>query len=166
MGNPMNFLMIPRKLIFAALILLTSGSSLAGGYPPTDIDLRAAYCLPVAKMIASVFGQPPPPNSGAGWSKEDLEFLQTEGDKIMINLSRIQSYLTAKINVDTNAMLIAMNRSKTDMAALDRCEEKKQCVSYFRMKEESDKCYADCNKETGGIGDKQDACSNLTWIPF
>jgi len=166
MGNPMNFLMIPRKLICVALILLTSGSSLAGGYPPTDIDLRAAYCLPVAKMIASVFGQPPPPNSGAGWSKEDLEFLQTESDKIMINLSRIQSYLTAKINVDTNAMLIAINRYKIDMAALDRCTEKKQCVSYFRMKEESDKCHAACNKETGGARDRVSRCADLSWLPF
>ena len=162
----MDFLIFPRKLICVIFALLASGSSLAGGYPPTDIDLRAAYCLPVVKMIASVFGQPPPPNSGAGWSKEDLEFLQTEGDKIMTNLSRIQSYLTAKINVDTNAMLIAMNRSKTDMAALDRCEEKKQCVSYFRMKEESDKCLAACNKETGGARDRVSRCADLSWLPF
>jgi hypothetical protein len=165
MGNRMDFLIFSRKLICVIFALLASGSSLAGGYPPTDIDLRAAYCLPVVKMIASVFGQPQP-NSGAGWSKEDLEFLQTEGDKIMSNLSRIQSYLTAKINVDTNAMLIAMNRSKTDMAALDRCEEKKQCLSYFRMKEESDKCHAACNKETGGARDRVSRCADLSWLPF
>jgi len=161
----MDFLIIPRKLICVALILLTSGSSLAGGYPPTDIDLRAAYCLPVAKMIASVFGQPPP-NSGAGLSKEDLEFLQTERDKVISNLNRVQSYLNAKINVDTNAMLIAINRSKIDMAALDRCEEKKQCVSYFRIKEESDKCHAACNKETGGARDRVSRCADLSWLPF
>lgn len=155
-----------RKRIFTIVfVLLWHIKSFAGGYPPTDIDLRAAYCLPVVKMIASVFGQPPS-NSGAGLTKEDLEFLQTERDKVISNLNRIQSYMTAKINVDTNAMLIAMNRSKTDMAALDRCEEKKQCVSYFRMKEESDKCHAACNKETGGARDRVSRCADLSWLPF
>ncbi len=161
----MDFLIFPRKLICFIFILLASGASLAGGYPPTNIDLRAAYCLPIVKKFANVFGQPPP-NSGAGSRKEDLEFLQTERDKSMTNLSRVQSYLTAKINVDPNAMLIAINRSKIDMEAYDRCTEKKQCESYFRMKEESDRCYADCNKETGGARDRISGCVDLSWLPF
>lgn len=137
----------------------------AGGYPPSDIELKAAYCVDTVTEAAKAWDIPIS-QSDPRLTSESLNFLRTERDKALANLNRLRSYLLPKSKyLDTDALLFAINRSKVDRASLDQCIEKKSCKGGF-ANEKTLKCYDDCNKETGGTIDRLRMCHNIDWLPF
>lgn len=155
--------------IFFAFVfaLLTANNSYAGGYPATDTDLRAAYCMPQAKEIAELQREDISELDEKKLSKEMLDFFRTEREKSFSNLNRLQSYLLPRLKyLDTSALTLAMGRYKTDKGHFEQCMAKKQCMSFFNMPDVLKKCLDDCNVESAGARDRLGACMELNWLPF
>lgn len=156
-----------QLFITLLLVLLTANTSYAGGYPATDTDLRAAYCIPQAKEIAEFHRQGVSELEEKRLSKEMLDFLRTEREKALSNLNRLQSYLLPRLKyLDSSAVTLAMGRHKSDKANYEQCMAKKQCMSFFNMPDVLSKCLDDCNVESTGARDRLAACIELNWLPF
>jgi hypothetical protein len=158
--------MLRLKITFIILFLLGYARAYAGGYPPSDIELKAAYCVDPVTEAAKAWDIPIS-DSDPRFTSENLNFLRTERDKALSNLNRVRSYLMPKSKyLDTDALLLAINRSKADRASFEQCIEKKNCKGDFVANEKILKCYEDCNKDTGGTRDRLRMCHNIDWLPF
>lgn len=148
-----------KKLIFTFLITLVGVSAHAQMQMPTSIDLRASYCIALFQESSPVLEAFIRENPAAKASMSPL--LETSKN----NLSRLQNYLVPRLQfLEPNAILAARNQYLSDKTTIDACSNR-ACGPNFELKSPSE-CKDFCNKETGGIRDKQWACSNLTWIPF
>lgn len=151
------------RLCLGVLVTLTANAH-AAGYPPTDIELRAAYCLTAARQ--QVANLATPDEIREQLKPEQQDFLKAEQAKANANLHRLQSYLLPKKHLNPEALLAAMNRHHADTALLESCSVQLQCFSVARDKKKLQDCYEKCNVETGGTRDRLKACVDLFWLPF
>lgn len=148
-----------KKLMSTLLLTLVGVSAQAQVQMPTPIDLRASYCIALLQESSPVLEVFIRENPAAKASMSPL--LETSKN----NLSRLQNYLVPRLSfLELNAISSARNQYASDKKTVDACYAR-ACGANFEFKGVHE-CHAFCNKETGGIGDKQDACSKLTWIPF
>lgn len=141
-----------------------TATSQAGGYPPTDVELRAAYCLPAARE--QVNNLITPDEILEQLKPQQLEFLRAEQSKANANLHRLQSYLLPKKHLNPEALLAAMNRHHADETLINNCSARLQCLNVVSDKKKQLDCYERCNVETGGSRDRLKACYDLNWLPF
>jgi hypothetical protein len=148
-----------KKLIFALLITFAGASVQAQKYLPDSVDLRASYCI-------ALFQDTNPPIEAFVLENPSAKArLSPVIEANKNNLTRLQNYLVPRLSfLETAALMSARNQFSSDKKTVDACHAR-ACGANFQLKGPTE-CHAFCNKETGGIGDKQDACSNLTWIPF
>lgn len=148
-----------KKLMSTLLLTLIGVSAQAQAQMPTPIDLRASYCIALFQENSPALEAFVRENPTAKASISPL--LETSKN----NLSRLQNYLVPRLQfLEPNAIFAARNQALSDMTTINACTNR-ACGSNFELKSPSE-CKDFCNKETGGIRDKQWACSNLTWIPF
>jgi len=148
-----------KKLIFALLITFAGASANAQKYLPDSVDLRASYC------IALFQDNTPPIEAFVLENPSAKAHLSPVIEANKNNLTRLQNYLVPRIRfLETAPITNARNQYSSDKKTVNSCYAR-ACGANFEFKSPSE-CHDFCNKETGGIGDKQDACSNLTWIPF
>ena len=147
-----------KTIINVALILLSFGQAYAQNYPPSDNDLRTAYCIPIIKsylaVATSALGQVspsyiPPPDSGTP-SHAELAALQ---DQMSATLSRLQAYLLPKLfQLDPTGIAAANSRAQADIRTMD---------SYLNQ------CAKECGTEAFKVlQNRMNACKNPTWLPF
>ncbi len=148
-----------KKLIFTLLITITGASVQAQKKLPDSVDLRASYCI--ALFQDSI----PPLEAFVLENPSAKAYISPVIESNKNNLTRLQNYLLPRIRfLETAPITNARNQYSSDKKTVNACYAN-ACGTKFELKSVSE-CKDFCNKETGGIGDKQDACSNLTWIPF
>ncbi len=136
---------------------------------PTDIELKAAYCLKVTQASVAELGRIAP--TDAAMEKMKGNALRNANDRV----NRLQLYLVPRMQaLEPTAMIGAMNRGEADAA------------NYFRRVEEiADKCTTSCQL-AGATGEAKDkavrcftacigsdelltrisSCPKLNWLPF
>jgi len=128
--------------------------------PPSDIDLKAAYCIEANKAIlAEQSGQDPKPLALAQMASDTRD-----------HINRLQGYLLPRLpDLDALPLLAASQRAQGDIAQLKNlassCQRRAinecgtnggaQCLV---------ESYHSCTK--GELLDRLQSCTNLNWLPF
>lgn len=128
--------------------------------PPSDIDLKAAYCIEANRAIlAEQSGQDPKPPALAQMTSDARD-----------HINRLQGYLLPRVpELDAMPLLAASKRADMDIAQLKslagNCQQRAiaECGSGGGAKclVES---YHSCTK--GELLDRVQSCTNLNWLPF
>jgi hypothetical protein len=130
----------------------------AGSVPPTDIELKAAYCAVVARaQLASVnsIGKTGDANMDAALSK-----MQREGQE---NLDRLRAYILPRMTyLDPVGLLAATRRGQVDAAEAERIARAVggggRCETLTR------ECMAELGNEP--VAQRMRQCASLDWLPF
>lgn len=154
-----------RSALAVAITLATLAGDVAAQQPPTDVELRASFCIGVmqgtaamARGILSGLKPGDPPNDSA------TAMLATSED----NLRRLQSYVVPKMTyLDPAALLLAHKRGQTDVASVETATTTcvNRCTPLLPNHARVDACIAKCRAETP-LFSRLDGCRDLNWLPF
>ena len=148
-----------KNLIFVFLITFAGASVQAQKYLPDSVDLRASYCIALFQETI------PPLETFVVENPSAKALLSPLIEASKNNLTRLQNYLLPRLRfLETVAIMSVRNQYSSDKKTVDACSAR-SCGASFEFKSPTE-CNDFCNKETGGIRDKQHDCSDLTWIPF
>lgn len=147
-----------------ALLPLASWSAA----PPTDVELRAAYCVPVmqnkvqsAEATAAAYPAGPMKDAGVESAAQATD-----------DLNRLRAYIVPKLQyLDSQALLIANTRGQQDVAiaatahraCFARCEPANNPNAAFSPKYLT--CLGSCQRESPAIL-RTGGCTPLNWLPF
>jgi hypothetical protein len=131
---------------------------------PSEIDLRAAYCIPIVQHIVSLlngldreFGPSPPSPAEA---------------ELRADLRRLQLYLLPRLpHLELLGVVTAQMRAKEDLASLDAFAE--TCRAKCRhlqdtpsgRKPSRSSCFEKC-QGTHPANTRIKACSDFDWLPY
>jgi signal transduction histidine kinase len=148
---------------WAIIILLILASRVEARELPSEVDLRAAYCIPYVQQFINAVG-PPETFVQDPEVKEAAEQLLSQ---LTSDLRRLQLYLMPRIrHLDSLGLTTALQRGKEDVGKMyeysktystkcDRPQHKPSQDSCFK------KCMADSPFKT-----RLESCSDLRWLPF
>jgi len=150
----------------AALVFLLAtalGYAQAAKALPSEIDLRAAYCIPYAQYIVSLMDS----------AYREYEWLPAEPlEEVRAVLRRLQLYLLPRLpHLEMLGVLTAQTRAKEDIASLkayaERCRAKcnLQDKLYSERKPSQQSCFEKC-QGTHPANAQMKACSDLGWLPY
>lgn len=144
---------------------------------PTDVELRAAYCVPVVRsrlqtltdyeagieqMLSAALSRTdlaPEQRAKIEGSRRDYRRLREDED---VNLRRLQAYVMPRVSkVDKSALMIAIKRGEADVQTLaargTECE--KSCLG-----DATTTCVDRCIGED--LSARLRPCWSITWLPF
>jgi hypothetical protein len=150
----------------AALVALTFAAGTAGAQsqPPSDNELRAAYCIGVVQVelqymaqIDALFRETVPADKMGEINQQRADTEQ--------RLARLRAYLLPKLShLDAVALTVAKQRADTD-AALAKTEGDKLLKSCpIGPPLEALKCVT--NAPTTEASSRLKACNDTSWLPF
>lgn len=127
--------------------------------PPNDVDLRAAYCLPVVNEQVTVIqsgqsGQPLPPQAERA-VKEMAADAQARSDHLKRYLLPRMPYL------DATALAAAAAQGREDSQRGQ--QDTAQCFSSCERDANPRQCLSSCTTETMT---RVRRCTKLDWLPF
>ena len=144
---------------WAMVILLIFASGVEALELPSEIDLRAAYCLPIVEDLVNGF------QSGINEAKDAVDKAE-QADMLSTaaaNLHRLQLYLVPRMeHLDLMELTIAQKRGKADLSEITHCWD--QCELLMFKPAESSSCHNKCNNSP--LLARIQACSKLSWLPF
>jgi hypothetical protein len=149
------------------IILLMLVSSAEAEQLPSEVDLRAAYCIPIVKHWISVLRplatDPDLKESGVQQVIAEITAEHTE------QLRRLQLYLLPRItHLESLGVTTALKRGEEDRDKLEqyRMTCKTKCKPPANKLAPSEgECIRKCNAENP-LKPRLDACSDLRWLPF
>jgi hypothetical protein len=153
------------------LILTTLPAIALAERPPTDIELRAGYCVPVVKYnIELVTDLVKSMDTGQTASTPELrkmssELLATYNDR----LQRLNNYLVPKAGiVDLVGLQVAINLGAEDVKY---SKEQLPVICSQKCKEHQEgkaimSCISTCGQEDERNMRKNRQCGDLNWLPF
>ena len=152
------------KLCLVWLVsVLASVSSLAQPRAPTDIELKAGYCLGVAKSQIDIV----PHGDFPIHVQTQLDKFQAEATD---RSNRLKAYLVPKLDVvDFTGIFAANSRAKVDVDLSRNDPEVTacilQCLDKSIAKDRLETCTKTC---TSGIErySRIESCKILNWLPF
>ena len=168
---------VKSKIQVFVLLYLTINTvpAFAQEQPPTDIDLKAAYCLGLQisniEMFSSSFSDSEPIDSTFKTLTESLK------DGAIAKRRRLQLYLTTRLPyIDVSGLTAALKAEKEDGARydnvckecqprLDSCDKKvkynhkktKSCIDEWKV------CDSTCFP---GYREKMKSCNDLSFLPY
>ena len=124
--------------------------------PPTDIDLKAAYCLGVTRAQSAAVSSV----DLRGFQQDTRALIDKHAQELKIQDQRLLSYLVPRsIYLDVTGLLTANNRGKADVkASFDLPGE---CERACKDRE----CWATCWKEAP-VSLRTKSCKGATFLPF
>jgi hypothetical protein len=152
--------------------------------PPTDADLKTAYCITVTQSVITnaqeVLRQASPHvnDLDPGIRQVAASTIANANESITLandRLNRLQLYLMPRLQyLDTLALLAAMKRGETDSTKMyemssqlmNRCAS--ECTGPNVIGEAQDnsiKCATDCVVKDEVVA-RVRSCLSITWIPF
>lgn len=155
------------KNLLSFLALLAASAHAQQYQPPSDVDLKSAYCMGVLQSgiaMAQQAIQTEPPGS----DEKFRAIMQGHVSKLQTNLNRVQSYLIPKFPyVDSTGLLAASNRGKIDKQTtqrhwamcIDRCNSKSSTQQQWMS------CEAACDQEEPATS-RVKTCDQIDWLPF
>ena len=163
-----------RRLLPLSLLLLVTAASAQQQYsPPTDNDLRTAYCIPVTKQFIGLTqralseihpDKAPTPELKQSLTKAEAD-LRSGLAKYQANLNRMQLYLLPKLmKLEPLSIAGATHRADEDMQAVAAAAE--QCGAKCNPLPEKTEaeCYASC--PDAALITRIRACGDPNWLPF
>lgn len=156
---------IRRTWSTAAFSLLLSCPALAQN-PPTDVDLKTAYCIGVLEhRIATM-------EDFAKRNKEIEKYSEEMLRQPRSDLHRLRNYLLPRApKLDLDGVVAAKNRGAIDRQAsvrqtefcLDRCPLAAKAGS--PAVDKWNQCLASCGSQEPAVA-REDSCKNVNWLPF
>jgi len=157
------------KRLLVTLFLVSSPAS--GEQLPTQIDLKAAYCIPIVKSYISLISSIDTPGEQSATPREGqpsdeinqlVRKLQSEEQE---RLRRLQLYLVPRLRyLDSASILAAMKSGEEDVARSNAISN--ECQAKCKGSSGS-ACLMDCVKsQKGELTGRMSACSNTGWLPF
>ena len=162
--------------ITAAIVLTlfaATASAQTQYQPPTDNDLRTAYCIVIVKKYVAIMeaalGEIQPEKATTSELKQSLTKTQAETRDSLANsqanLNRMQLYLLPKLmSLEPLAIAGATHRGEEDwqtvIGAADKCASK--CGSL--PEKQANKCSASC--PDAGVVSRLQQCRDPSWLPF
>lgn len=145
---------------------------------PTDMELRASYCIPVVRFDADIYSKiihilvedsqrdPNPKDLTLAQEREKLlADVRRYLDETRSALRRLQLYMIPRlVELDPTSLVIATARAKEDLELIQKivpvCEER--CIKNF-----DSECLDECSKQLiPDIRQRFESCRNLSWLPF
>jgi hypothetical protein len=144
------------RYLFAVLGLALSLPASAALQPPTDIDLKAAYCLRKTQIDLSAL------RPGVTVAVDRL--ISDAQDR----LNRLQSYLLPRLQyLDAAGLLAASKRAEIDNAQVNQQFGNPDPAQQCTPNEAIDACVEKLLKGVDkGLRSRVQACTDLDWLPF
>jgi hypothetical protein len=150
-------------LALALLLLPALGRAQDVKTLPSEIDLRAAYCIPIVQHIISVFRsvghELDPP--------ENKKLVDEVLDGLRADLRRLQLYLLPRLtHLTPLGVVVARRRAQEDLAQLD--DYGKTCSAkcdHLRYKSSWSSCNTKC-QAANPLNPRLQTCSDLGWLPY
>ena len=134
-------------------LLFSPAVAIAQGQLPSDIDLKAAYCIPIARFASQTTVMENLPES----FRKSLRDTKDRGD---VNLRRLNLYLVPRLSqLDVMSLVGAAKSAEEDLGRVNA--EMKLCDSISPV-EEALKCMA---VETEAVK-RVRSCNVLSFLPF
>lgn len=151
-----------RILFFILIISFTQFSFAQERRPPTDIELKAAYCAIVIKDRIELYNRlidnPLLPTSAKN-------VLVKSRNSSMDQLDRIGSYILPRIPyIDLESILLAQNRAKIDTEVDNKPFT--DCLDSCGNKNGFNKICTDKCTQGNENALRIQSCQNLSWLPF
>ena len=159
----------------ASVALLVSAAVFSPGSSnaqrlPTNVELKAAYCVKVTQVMIAVTEAIVPQNLQIEASKTANLKLQQE------RLNKLKHYIEPLLSsLDPVALVAAMKRGETDAAdylqkaeaITDKCATSCGVFSAAagEARDKANQCYADCTNSDQLYG-RVISCNKLDWLPF
>jgi hypothetical protein len=153
--------MIMRTL--PIVILLMIASSVGAGELPSEIDLRASYCIPIVQHFISYARSNIP-------DEEDPKIRATKQEVLtetQADLRRLQLYLFPRIpHLDKAGVAAAMTRADEDWVKSGKhgkaCSAK---CAHLLGKDSWLSCHKPCT-DNNPFHPRMKSCFDLSWLPF
>ena len=128
--------------------------------PPSDVDLRAAYCIPIVNQQVAVYqnalsspGHPLPPQL-----EQTIKSMAADAQERADHLKR---YLQPRMtDIDTTALLAAAEQGKQDLRRGQ--QDVIQCMTACQNDANPAACTSSCNTDTLT---RVRRCTKLDWLP-
>ncbi|MPW24110.1 hypothetical protein GCT13_47660 [Paraburkholderia sp. CNPSo 3157] len=129
--------------------------------PPSDVDLRAAYCIPIVNQQVAVYqhalsspGQPLPPQL-----EETIKNMAADAQD---RADRLKRYLLPRMaDLDATALLAASEQGKQDLQRGK--QDVIQCMTFCQHDANPAACMSSCSTDTLT---RVRRCTKLDWLPF
>lgn len=156
--------------IVGALLLTFASHAEGQRRQPTDVELRASYCLPVVNYYFDlVKSARSAANSGDRSSTLEIkEMIDQRFAEQNDRVRRLQAYILPKIgHIDATAISVAMKRGEEDVAYVGqlartcgaKCGNKLYTSDYAS-------CMSACGNNDERNSRMQRQCDSLDWLPF
>lgn len=157
-----------HKTIFILLVLINH-NSIAQLRAPTDLELKAAYCMTIVGHYRDVNQTAKTLTANAGlldfYDKQIAEF---EGRE-----KKVLSYLAINIgHIKPLGLAVAMASAKDDITKIELDNELNSCIKSCsndfmldRAYQKFEQCYNKCVLNNDRMK-KMRSCWDLTWLPF
>lgn len=147
-----------KKILFFFIAYIFSVSSQAQNYPPSAIDLKAAYCVALLKNTVRVFTDIRFDRNLSPNLKLDTEEGLSRAEN---NLNRLRSYLIPRADfLKIEGLLSAISQFDADSKQISTCMNK--CSGAV---EEITICHAACAEKLGSTV-RYKTCDDLSWLPY
>ena len=151
-----------RKLTIALISFALTASSAQAVQLPSQVDLKAAYCISVKQSQIAPFNE----FSGIPNLTDDLKQMATaSAEKLNSDLRHLQRYLLPRLEyLDSSAIEAAMQQAKEDLplASLDS----NACLFLCsRDGKQGVGCLTNCS-EKSGVLTRIKTCNDLSFLPF
>jgi hypothetical protein len=152
---------------WAMIAILIFASNVGAEQLPSEVDLRAAYCIPIVAHWISVWGRlandPVMKESGV---QQDIAKIIAEHNE---DMRRLQLYIVPRIpHLEWPGMSGALKRGREDRDKLEQynatCETKCKLPANKSVSLE-EACRGKCYKENP-LNHRVSTCSDLRWLPF
>ena len=148
---------------WAIIILLILASNVAAGELPSEVDLRAAYCLLVLQDVIGQFQSLEKDIEDAADKAANAAMLSSS----RANLRRLQLYLVPRMeHLDLIGLAVAKKRGQEDVVKVsqlfDTCQA--QCSPPRTKPSEWRSCLDKCHDNP--LLTRIQGCSKLSWLPF
>ena len=150
-----------RKLTLALISFALTASSAQAVELPSQVDLRAAYCISANKSAIAAFnGLSGIPN----FTDKDKQSITAQLGKLNSDLRHLQRYLIPRIKyLDSSAIEAAMQQAKEDLSP--SLDEDACIMSCSQGGIEAAACSTKCFGESG-VSTRVKTCSDLSFLPF
>jgi hypothetical protein len=145
------------------VILLMVASSVGASELPSEIDLRASYCIPIVQHFISHVKSDIPDEKDPKTQAAKKEVLT----ETQVDLRRLQLYLFPRIpHLEKAGVAAAMMRAEEDWAKSG--EHGKACsakCAHLRRADSWLSCHKPCT-DNNPFHPRMKACFELSWLPF
>lgn len=149
-------------LLIAAVLALYGGVVLAKELP-NEVDLRAAYCIPVINNDLQEMNY-----DFSGMDAEIVNMAAKKKSEIENDLNRLKSYLLPRLKyLDNLSLGVARERGKADVDRFNH--DKKVCVYDVCQAQKSTTAKSECAikcLDGNQVRERLKRCNDLSFLPF